>query len=91
MPLVHLSDEEMSVIEDLRKQTPRLASEYTTEDKLRIFDQFHAMALNIFNEVNEERECDENHKQQAWEAMMQLLARDGKFLEFWKIFNKMVA
>lgn len=60
-------------------------SEYTTEEKVKWFDETYEMAKEEFDEVGTEDYCEDNdNAEYAWEHYMEILARDKNF---WKYYN----
>ena len=59
--------------------------EYTTEEKIKKFDNLYNSSLSELEKIESKKYHDDDWKHYAWEASMEILARDmDKFWEYYK-------
>ena len=90
-----LTPEEVALIKKHRaeqaersKFKPRLADEYTVEEKVEAFDGLHSMALFVYNQFIENGYAGDENKNYIYEAAMEWLSQPGQIDEFWVAYNK---
>lgn len=59
--------------------------EFTTDEKIKKFDKLYNSSLSELEEFETKKYHDEELKQYAWEASMEILARDKDI--FWEYYN----
>ena len=65
--------------------------EYTDDEKIAHFEKIYAFANSIIEKINNgEYHEDNDDKHYAYEAIMNVLARDGKKSEFWDYYNELI-
>lgn len=84
--LQELEKQEKTII---KSESIKELSEYTTEEKVKWFDETYEMAREEFSIVGTEDYCEDNDNDQyAWEHYMEILARDKRI--FWKYYNSLI-
>lgn len=89
---IDLTPEEIEAVKTLRKNKeeanalswqPKLASDYSSEEKCLQFDKLHKMALEHFKAVKDNHHKEDDTSNWFFEALMNLLGKD-----VWKAYNK---
>jgi hypothetical protein len=70
-----------------RSEAIKNLSEFTDEEKIKIFDKFYKSALSVVNEAEEKGYTDEDTPGYMYEEFMCILARNDT--QFWKYFNSL--
>ena len=84
---------ELKELEESTKNTERsLAikdlSEFTSEEKIKIFDKLYGSALSIVEQSEKDGYLNDDMPTYIYEEIMDVLARDRKI--FWKYFNSLI-
>lgn len=83
----------LSIIEEQEKNSQRSKAikelcEYTTEEKVKWFDNKYKSSLRELKEKEDGQYCEDNDNDHyAWESDIEILARDHDL--FWKYWNSM--
>jgi pentatricopeptide repeat protein len=66
-------------------------NEYTDAEKIECFDKIHEFAYNIISKIrNGDYHEDNDDEHYAFEAVMNVLAREGDTDKFWDYYNELI-
>lgn len=80
-----LADLEKSMLVTSRLLAIKDLSEFTVDEKVKLFDSLYNQSVSIVEQAEKEKYLDEDASHWTFEAMMEIIARDKK--EFWKYLN----
>lgn len=78
---------EAQEIKDSKKEAIKDLSEFSNDEKIKIFDALYNYSKDELEEVENTGYTDEDSDHYAWETLITILARDNK--KFWKYYNSL--
>lgn len=74
-------------VKDSKKEAIKDLPEFSTDEKVKIFDALYNYSKNELEEVEKTGYIDEDSDHYAWETLITILARDNK--KFWNYYNSL--